>query len=253
MALTPRLRSLFGQISGEHFVVSNDLEMLAASAGALGGEDICVLVAGTGSISMAFRKYEDRYHKLGRAGGWGPILGDDGSGFDVGRQALRYVLENQDLETSAPKNAHEEPQNENADPLVDAVLGFLCHTRGGEEAGDILSAILVPESSDTRDPKQRIAEVAKIVLQEQDCSRTAAAIIARSTASLTDLVQRVVRRSAIKTSKAVLVLTGGMMQSPRFQENVVESIVARGLSFGRIEVVAQPGLSGAQHLLKSLD
>lgn len=241
--LTSRLRAMFGPMPEMDFVVSNDLELLAASAGATDEQSICVLVAGTGSISMAFKKGAHRYHKIGRSGGWGPLLGDDGSGFDVGRQALRFILEMQDMGASEP----------NKDPLDDAVLKHLSGNARTGDAGDIISSIMVTEASGKRDPKRKIAEVARIVLEKQDCSPTAAEIVAKSTASLTQLVQKVVRCSALNPSKAVLVLTGGMMQNSPFQSKVVESIVAGGLNFGRVEVVGVPGFVGAQHLLKSLD
>lgn len=241
--LTPRLRAMFGPMPETHFVVSNDLELLAASAGAKDEQTVCVLVAGTGSISMAFKKGAHRYHKIGRAGGWGPLLGDDGSGFDIGRQALRFTLDMQEKGTTGALH----------DPLDDAILEYLGDNARSGDAGDIISSVMLPEVSGKSDPKRRIAEVARIVLEKQDCSPTAEEIVAMSTVSLTKLVQNVVRCSALKPSEAVLVLTGGMMQSSQFQSKVLESIVAGGLNFGRVEVVAVPGLVGGQHLLKSLD
>jgi N-acetylglucosamine kinase-like BadF-type ATPase len=61
----------------------SDVE-LAHRAAFAGGPGILVL-AGTGSIALA----RDRRGRGQRAGGWGPLLGDDGSGFWIGRSALR--------------------------------------------------------------------------------------------------------------------------------------------------------------------
>lgn len=52
------------------------------------GEPGVVLIAGTGSIAYAVHRDHSRY----RVGGWGYLLGDEGSGFDVGRQGAIAVL-----------------------------------------------------------------------------------------------------------------------------------------------------------------
>lgn len=51
-----------------------------------------IIMAGTGSVAYGF----DRSGREGRAGGWGPLLGDEGSGFDIGRHALQAVLRSLD-------------------------------------------------------------------------------------------------------------------------------------------------------------
>ena len=47
-----------------------------------------VLIAGTGSIAYG----RDAHNRAARAGGWGYVLGDEGSGYWLGRQALRGVV-----------------------------------------------------------------------------------------------------------------------------------------------------------------
>lgn len=59
-----------------------------ALAGALGGRPGVVVIAGTGSIAYGI----DAEGRTYRAGGWGWILGDEGSGFDIGRRALAAAL-----------------------------------------------------------------------------------------------------------------------------------------------------------------
>ena len=59
-----------------------------ALSGALGGEPGAIAIAGTGSIAYA----RNRRDETARAGGWGYIFGDEGSGFDITRQALRAAL-----------------------------------------------------------------------------------------------------------------------------------------------------------------
>ena len=60
----------------------------AALEGAFGGDDGIVLIAGTGSIAMG-RGPEGR---VLRAGGWGPVLGDEGSAYALVLAGIRAVL-----------------------------------------------------------------------------------------------------------------------------------------------------------------
>jgi len=71
-------------------VVVNDA-LVALEAGVPGAPGV-VLIAGTGSIAYG-RNAEGG---AARAGGWGYLLGDEGSGYWLGRQALRAVVRSAD-------------------------------------------------------------------------------------------------------------------------------------------------------------
>jgi len=66
--------------------VVNDA-LIALEAGVPGGAGV-VIVAGTGSIAYG----RDAQGRAARAGGWGYVLGDEGSGYWLGRHALRAVV-----------------------------------------------------------------------------------------------------------------------------------------------------------------
>jgi len=59
-----------------------------ALEGATGGAPGVLVIAGTGSIACG----RDRDGKLMRVGGWGYLLGDEGSGFWIGKEAIRASL-----------------------------------------------------------------------------------------------------------------------------------------------------------------
>ncbi|MCA1668327.1 MAG: BadF/BadG/BcrA/BcrD type ATPase [Thermomicrobia bacterium] len=62
--------------------LTNDAELaLTGLAGAVG----VAVIAGTGSIAVG----RDATGKMARAGGWGHIIGDEGSGYELGRLALK--------------------------------------------------------------------------------------------------------------------------------------------------------------------
>jgi len=67
-------------------LIVNDA-LIALEAGAPGQAGV-VVVAGTGSIAYG----RDARGRAARAGGWGHVLGDEGSGYWLGRQALQAVV-----------------------------------------------------------------------------------------------------------------------------------------------------------------
>ncbi|HEY3883909.1 MAG TPA: BadF/BadG/BcrA/BcrD ATPase family protein, partial [Vicinamibacterales bacterium] len=70
-------------------VVNDALVALEAGAPASAG---VVVIAGTGSIAYG----RNAGNEAARAGGWGYMLGDEGSGYWIGRAALRAVLRQAD-------------------------------------------------------------------------------------------------------------------------------------------------------------
>ena len=63
-------------------------DVRAALEGALDGQPGVIIVAGTGSIAMGINGAGE----MERSGGWGPIMSDEGSGYDIARRALRAVV-----------------------------------------------------------------------------------------------------------------------------------------------------------------
>jgi N-acetylglucosamine kinase-like BadF-type ATPase len=71
-------------------LVVNDA-LVALEAGAPGVPGV-VIISGTGSIAYG----RNSHNEGARAGGWGHVLGDEGSGYWIGRAALRAVLREAD-------------------------------------------------------------------------------------------------------------------------------------------------------------
>lgn len=72
--------------------VSVESDARIALEGAFKGSSGIILIAGTGSI--AFGKTAEG--EIFRVGGWGRVLGDEGSGYAIGRDALNLVTRNLD-------------------------------------------------------------------------------------------------------------------------------------------------------------
>ncbi|TNM39459.1 ATPase [Nocardioides albidus] len=90
-AAEQRLRALLGRRTGGARVeVVHDAHLILAAAGA--SEGIAV-ISGTGSV--AWGRLPDG--RTARAGGWGYLLGDEGSGYGITRDAVRHALRRADL------------------------------------------------------------------------------------------------------------------------------------------------------------
>lgn len=85
-AMADRYAVILGHLGLHRHNVTTDAEV--ALGGACSGRPGAVLMAGTGS--MAFGRTPDG--RPVRAGGWGPLLGDEGSAAWIGRKAIQAVL-----------------------------------------------------------------------------------------------------------------------------------------------------------------
>lgn len=71
---------------GASWWAANDA--VAAWAGALGGKPGAIVISGSGAIALAVNEAG----LMAKGDGWGHWLGDEGSGFDIGRQGLQAAL-----------------------------------------------------------------------------------------------------------------------------------------------------------------
>jgi len=72
------------------FAIHNDATA-ALSSGTLGNLYGVVVISGTGMIAYGYANGESA-----RGGGWGPLLGDIGSGYDIGLDVLRAIARSRD-------------------------------------------------------------------------------------------------------------------------------------------------------------
>lgn len=141
----------------------------AALAGATGDSFGVVVVAGTGSIAYGVN-YDG---ETARAGGWGWMVGDEGSGYDIGRKALTAALRAYDKrseETSLVEKLEAELGLGDLGELID-----LLYVKGMKSHGVAALAPIVAQASEDGDM------VAIRILREAgtELGRAAVAVICR--------------------------------------------------------------------------
>ncbi len=108
-----------------------------ASIGAIGVDPGVLLIAGTGSIVIG----RSREGSMFRVGGWGPHFGDDGSGFWIGREAVRAALRAVDSQ-AAQEFAHHIAQSLGLKSVTDVVGAWAAGRIGVPEIAGLFPEIV---------------------------------------------------------------------------------------------------------------
>jgi N-acetylglucosamine kinase-like BadF-type ATPase len=217
-AAGPELRSQFTAWARKNAVaerlafVSDVLPVLAA-----GTPDCCgvALISGTGS--SAFGRSADGRTTL--VGGWGYILGDDGSGFAIGRAAVRFALE--DLEA-----------NTSLQPLTRTVLDEL----RAKSTRDITEAVYR-----SAEPRAVVASLAPRILELADTDDASAKTILNDAAhDLALIAARAAKFLGWANGPFPLALGGGVLvASTRLQQLLEEHLRRQSLS-PQAQAVSEP-------------
>jgi N-acetylglucosamine kinase-like BadF-type ATPase len=171
---------------GSRVLVVNDaLIALVAGAGDAPG---IVIVAGTGSIAYG----RNAYSAAARAGGWGHVIGDEGSGYWIGRQALAAVV--REVDGRGPQTA-----------LTPDVLAHF----GASDAAGLIQMVYHREV-----PRGNVATLGRIVQKARDAGDAVAAdILERAAMELALAAASVAARLEMRGEAFPFVLAGGMFRT----------------------------------------
>ena len=168
-----------------HALVVNDA--LVALVAGNGDDPGVVLIAGTGSIAYGV----NAAGYAARAGGWGYVLGDEGSGYWIGRQALAAVV--RDADGRGPRTE--------LTPLV------LQHFNLSRVDG------LVREVYDRGLQRQAVAQIGIVVEKARAAGDIVAAeILKKAGEELTRAAASVISRLEMRGNTFGVVLAGGMFR-----------------------------------------
>jgi N-acetylglucosamine kinase-like BadF-type ATPase len=214
------LRQLF-----PHAQVRAEPDFTAALYASPPGTDICV-IAGTGSLVCSHGP-----DGVVKSGGRGYLLGDYGSGYHFGRDALLHFLD-------APETASASLRN-----LVQQVFETTAE-------GAIVAAVYR-----TSTPGTLLAKFSKALAQDAKAGEAyALQSVERNTAKLVDVVRRHVERHMPNRPTIAISLAGGIWKSAtlfgdRFTSLLAEAMPDREF---RVDRVTRPPLYGAVELAKEM-
>ncbi|HUR54193.1 MAG TPA: BadF/BadG/BcrA/BcrD ATPase family protein [Gemmataceae bacterium] len=194
--------------------VANDATLLLA-AGTPAGWGLAV-IAGTGSIAFTI----DESGKDGRAGGWGHLLGDEGSAFQVVLQSLRASARFADA--CGPRTA-----------LLDAFVSRM----GLKEPRDLIPAVYRREWD-----RAALASLAPVVFEVTASGDEVALRVMRTQADeLARTAAAAVKNSALPAKDLPVALAGGvLLKSDAYQSRFLESLAGFGVTPGPVGLVEEP-------------
>ncbi|WP_159703806.1 N-acetylglucosamine kinase [Arthrobacter sp. 18067] len=189
---------------GARITVVHDSRLLLAAGGASTG---VAVIAGTGSAAWG----KNDAGEEARAGGWGYLLGDEGSGYWLGREAVRHSLRrmNQGLEPDRLSAA-----------LLDSV--------GVEEPGKLIALFHSPDTG-----RRYWAQQARLVVEAADAGdETSKALVEQAGRDLAELAEQAVRQLGL--DGPVILGSGLGMNVPRLQEAFKAKLAEDGIVDVRI-------------------
>jgi N-acetylglucosamine kinase-like BadF-type ATPase len=197
-----------------------DHDARIALAGALPLTPGVIVIAGTGSMAFGINETGQE----GRAGGWGYLLGDPGSAYEIGRQALEAVRREEDL--MGDKTS-----------LTPLVLSHLDLQGARDIPGMIYADPL---------PRVRIAGIGRLV--EKAAGRgdeVAIEILEEAGAALGEMACAVLRRLGLEKNHPAVSGSGGVFDSREWIWRAFRAEVLRQYPQASVQPPRFPPLVGA--------
>ncbi|MFK0001827.1 N-acetylglucosamine kinase [Paenarthrobacter sp. NPDC090522] len=191
-------------VPGARITVVHDSRLLLAAGGASTG---VAVIAGTGSAAWGRNEAGEE----ARAGGWGYLLGDEGSGYWLGREAVRHSLRR---------------MNQGLEP--DVLSRALLEACGVDEPGKLIALFHSPETG-----RRFWAQQARLVVEAADSGdETSVALVNQAGRDLADLAAQAVRQLGI--DGPVILGSGLGMNVVRLQEAFRGRLAEAGIADVRI-------------------
>ncbi|WP_324669512.1 N-acetylglucosamine kinase [Geochorda subterranea] len=206
--------------------VRADTDALAAWAAATGGCPGAVVVAGTGSMVLVIEGSGRRTV----VGGWGHLLGDEGSAYDIAVRAIRRAIAA--AEGWGPPSSLE---------------GVVLACTGLPELRRLIGWIY----DDPGEAKRRIASIAPaVVAAAREGDREALQLLSDAALELARATAAALRRSGLPTDAPVAVC-GGLAREALYVQ-LLQSHLAALRPGQRVEALRQPPVEGAVLLARAL-
>jgi N-acetylglucosamine kinase-like BadF-type ATPase len=214
------LKEIIADIGIKGTIIIKEDTHIALVAGT-GKEEGIIVIAGTGSIAYG-RTMEG---KSSRAGGWGHIIGDEGSAYYIGVKAINEALRSYDGRSG-----------------FTILLPMLLEAMQADNVDQLVSYVYREEFS-----KSKIAKLARVVDEAfKKGDQTAKSILEQSAYELFLLADSVIK--ALDTTDSVLVTSGSVLLKNKFIFDNFCSLVKASYPKLRILKLNKDPAYGAVHI-----
>lgn len=205
-------------------IVTDDAEPILAAAG--DGQYNIALIAGTGTLCVG-RTADGR---RARAGGWGYLLGDEGSGYAIGLAALRAAVRAAD----------------GRGPETD-MLGVLLKRLDAQTPQQLVERVYSPDMN-----RESIAALADVPFDLATTDAVAERIVDQAVSDLADMVASVVSQLSLAPRQFAFTQAGGaLLNLLNYSERLIQTVLARGIQPSHWLVVPEPA-AGAVAIARSV-
>ncbi|KAJ7287254.1 hypothetical protein C8J57DRAFT_1283332 [Mycena rebaudengoi] len=249
--VTPTISTLLGIPVGPRLAIANDTHLLAAPVRLHPDISHAVgVIGGTGSIAVSFKETDIGFQELGRIGGWGWILGDEGGGFNVGREAIRQML----MET-------DKASVRAAPPAESTLRNRILARFGVENVLDILPAIHMPDSVSLTSTlpqvsmvrEKRLSSLSPLVFQSafEDADPLALSVLHTTARVFAEQIAVLLGESTesaprlVKAQDSVLSFGGSLVGIEAYRNMILAELASKGHVFRYVEYVDDPAAIGA--------
>ncbi|CUM64905.1 uncharacterized protein PRCAT00002523001 [Priceomyces carsonii] len=212
------------------------------------------VIAGTGSSSMCFEYLPKKrdYIFMGKSGGWGPHLGDPGSGYSIGLEALRSALSA--VDNILIHKLHDDSSLRLTRLHLRVIEQFVADGENENELKLFLSTVndLMNEESRGSLRKKKVASLAKIVFEElssvDGSEKISLCILEQESFRLAQTILPLTK--FINMSETLLVLTGSVFSSEIYQNLFFSHLKERNIIFKEHYFVSEPAITAIEALLR---
>ena len=214
---------------------------------------------------MSFTKSGHSIQQISRAGGWGWILGDEGGGFHVGREAIRQLLMEADILSSGASSSAGPPANGN-NTLKTRVLEHF----GINNIYDIFRILYLPDPTPNASPdpnmsgfhtmtrEKRLSSLCTLVFSTAfedgdptalNVLRTCADFLAAQLALLLtppDGTTSQSLRPTVEAGESVICFGGSLVTvEANYRKLILDNLAQRGYIFKHTEIIEDAAATGA--------
>ncbi len=210
-------KNIISELGIKNFTILTDAELLFYS---VHGEGHGILISsGTGSICIV----RNNKNELEQLGGWGYLLGDEGSGFDVGRNAIRAAI---DMDDKAMPSSQ----------LTRKLLSFYQIQHPKE---------LITKVYQTSNPQRFIASCAQLVCEQASQGESTAKKVIHSAAdALFRLCLRGIERMDTMPPYKIALAGGVLYENSPVVKDFKKKVELKQLNFHYINQQIEPAAAG---------
>lgn len=217
---------LDAQAIAQRYELAMDVEAILAVAGGTELDGGIALIAGTGSIAWG----RNAQRQTARCGGWGYLLGDEGSGYAIALDALRMACRSADGRSVDSRLLH----------------AFMQELQV-EDSRQLIQRVYDPSTS-----RSQLAALSRLVFELSDSDAAAAKVIDSAAGQLAEMVSVTARKLRLPEKDFLLAMAGGnLVHQPAYRASVLAKLTVEYALHPRSLTVEHP-VAGALRLAKDL-